>query len=172
MIDHTVYFSMSLHFVMRWSTTDSCQRLADATRFCITILRNGISIFNEEGRLLDANPAFLRLIGVLDRDDHSWKNAEITDFVTLLDHVEPVRQIEYTFREKSPLQIVGNMTNRLNESYIVEQTLNFFESDGRFCLLRRSRILRCKKKVNKIWPIWLITIPLLDSTTEDGSMKY
>lgn len=91
---------------------------------------NGIAILNEERRLLDANPAYLRLIGILDRDDHSWKNAEITDFVTLLEHGESVRQIEYSFREKRPLQIVGSMTNRLNETYVVEQTLNFFESDG------------------------------------------
>ncbi|MBW5447353.1 response regulator [Cohnella sp. CFH 77786] len=89
----------------------------------------GISIFDEEGRLFDANPAYLRMIGIMGQSDKSWRNQKISHFAKYED--EEVRsRIVQSVMDRTPLQFQARLLNHLNETYIVEKSITYFESEG------------------------------------------
>ncbi|MBW5449307.1 EAL domain-containing protein [Cohnella sp. CFH 77786] len=91
----------------------------------------GVSIFNDQGELLDANPAYLRLLGVANPSDcSSWKKKRIADFAAFDDGGDNISLMSQGFREKRSLQLKGVMVNRLDERFIVEKSIDYFEMEG------------------------------------------
>ncbi|MFC5471725.1 putative bifunctional diguanylate cyclase/phosphodiesterase [Cohnella suwonensis] len=105
----------------------------------------GISIFNDQGMLLDANSAYLRMLGIADLPDNKWRNSPIRNYAAYEDNGDAVRQMNEAFRDKRPLRLERLMTNRINESYFVDKSVSYFELDGEILAFAMTQDITAQK---------------------------
>ncbi|MBW5449306.1 EAL domain-containing protein [Cohnella sp. CFH 77786] len=91
---------------------------------------DGIVIFDEAWRFVDANPAFLRMIGIEDKNDGSWQGASYTEFVHLEGSLPQGGQIQRARTGSVPLHMDLRFVNRQNRSYDIDAQVHFFETEG------------------------------------------
>ncbi|WP_373229180.1 EAL domain-containing protein [Cohnella sp.] len=91
---------------------------------------NGIVILNEENKILDANPVSLRMMGLVDPSDDSWRNRHAHELMSLKEDSDGEQRFEQLLSEKIPFSTDIRMTNPLNESYEIEVNVDFFEIEG------------------------------------------
>lgn len=95
--------------------------------------KDGIVIFDETWRCLDANPAYLQMISIKDQTDKSWKNESYTDFITLEGNLMTEEQMLQAKLDRKSFQVETRLTNRMDESFDIEAHIHFFEMERQFC---------------------------------------
>ncbi|WP_181438775.1 putative bifunctional diguanylate cyclase/phosphodiesterase [Paenibacillus sambharensis] len=91
--------------------------------------RNGIALVDQDGYMAETNPAFIRMLGITDQRDASWKGRRIYSFIT----IEDTRLYDWVnekFTSKEPFHAEVHVTNFLGESYIMETDVEYIEVDG------------------------------------------
>ncbi|MFC5471724.1 putative bifunctional diguanylate cyclase/phosphodiesterase [Cohnella suwonensis] len=91
---------------------------------------HGIVIFDENWRFVDANPAYLRMIGIEDDADMSWKGASYTDYIRLEGFLFSSEEIKRRWLEKTPYYTELRLTNRSEQSFDINVQIHFFEMEG------------------------------------------
>ncbi|MBW5447352.1 EAL domain-containing protein [Cohnella sp. CFH 77786] len=93
---------------------------------------DGIVICDEDSRIMDANPAFLRMSGIAeDRADKSWLRTYITDLYYSLE--QPLNKDLFIEAKTSrkPLRLQRRITmRRTNRTLDLDVCIAFFEMDG------------------------------------------
>lgn len=95
--------------------------------------KDGIVIFDETWRHMDANPAYLQMIGIKDQTDKSWRNANYTDFISLEGNLMTEEQIFQAKLDRKSFQVETRLTNRMGQSFDIEAHIHLFEMERQFC---------------------------------------
>lgn len=94
--------------------------------------QEGIVMMDDKWRYVDANPAFLRLLGIQDINDKSWRNAKYSDCIISLEGNRRTKgQIMKAMQERAPILFETRLINRLQQAYDIEVQINFFEMEAR-----------------------------------------
>jgi diguanylate cyclase (GGDEF)-like protein/PAS domain S-box-containing protein len=114
------YAMVNYEFLM--STGRRYERLFDLSP-------NGISLLDDRGRMVEANGAFLRMLGE-EPDSRSWKNMPIMDYLVFDRNTDDKRRLRecFAFKERAFFEIV--IRNRRLQSYTVEVDVDSFEMEG------------------------------------------
>lgn len=143
----TAYSTIFYCFAIRYAVVHYDFLLSTEKRYEILFhdTRGGIVIYDEQLRMVDANPAYLRMIGIDEPSDISWKNAPITDYI-ILDCDQSDDQIIQAVMTNKPIDIETRITNRLQISYDVDMQMNIFEMEGQIYSFVLIKDITEKKK--------------------------
>ncbi|QYR22434.1 diguanylate cyclase [Paenibacillus sp. sptzw28] len=92
---------------------------------------NGIVLLDELNRIVEANPALLRLIGVQNFQESHWKRERISTFVTIEGDGTTYKQLTDALANKEIIQLELQIRNHINEVYIIEINTRYMEVEGR-----------------------------------------
>jgi diguanylate cyclase (GGDEF)-like protein/PAS domain S-box-containing protein len=90
---------------------------------------NGITLLDDRGRLVEANGAFLLMLGE-DPDSRSWKNKPIMEYLVFDKSTDDQRRLRECFalKERAFFELV--IRNRRLQSYTIELDVDSFEMEG------------------------------------------
>ncbi|CAM4345532.1 putative bifunctional diguanylate cyclase/phosphodiesterase [Paenibacillus tarimensis] len=112
--------------------------------------RNGIALVDQDGYMAETNPAFIRMLGITDQKDASWKGRRIYSFITIED-AKLYEWVNEKFADKEPFHAEIRVTNFLGESYIMETDVEYIEVDGQiWCFMMTKDITQQKDSEAKL----------------------
>ncbi len=138
-----LFLAMSIRYAMvnyefLMSTGRRYERLFDLSP-------NGISLLDDRGRLVEANGAFLRMLGE-EPDSRSWKNRPIMEFLVFDRGTDDRRRLRecFAFKERAFFEIV--IRNRRLQSYTVELDVDSFEMEGQIWTFVMAKDVTAQKE--------------------------
>jgi diguanylate cyclase (GGDEF)-like protein/PAS domain S-box-containing protein len=130
------YAMVNYEFLM--STGRRYERLFDLSP-------NGIALLDDRGRMVEANGAFLQMLGV-EPDSRSWKNMPIMDYLVFDRNTDDRRRLRecFAFKERAFFEIV--IRNRRLQSYTVEVDVDSFEMEGQIWTFVMAKDVTAQKE--------------------------